>query len=127
VAFFGFCKAPAAPASSSSPSSPSPTNGQGATRDNQILSGSVLTLSLPLGDVSLPMLIARFIKQVLSIVGVLTLLLFIWGGLQYMLSRGDAAKVVTAKKIIIAAISGLIVIFTSYAILNFIINAVSKP
>jgi hypothetical protein len=99
---------------------------QGATKDNQILSGSVLTLPLPLGNISLPALIGRVIKQILSIVGALALLFFVWGGLKWMLARGAADEIAKAKKIIVAALSGLIAIFASYAILDLIINTISK-
>lgn len=97
------------------------------TANDQILSGSVLTLPLPLGDISLPNLIARVIKQVLSIVGALALLFFVWGGFKWMMAGGAPDKIAEAKKIIIAAISGLAAIFLSYAILDFIIKAISSP
>jgi hypothetical protein len=86
-------------------------------------SGSVLTLPLPLADIKLPELIARVIRQVLSIVGALALAFFVWGGIRWMLARGVPEEVAKAKKIIVAAVSGLFAIFASYAILNFIINA----
>jgi hypothetical protein len=92
----------------------------------QLPVGSVLTLPLPLGNISLPQLIARVIKQVLSIVGALTLLIFVWGGMSWMLAAGAPDKIAAAKKMIVAAISGLAAIFLSYAILNFILNAISK-
>jgi hypothetical protein len=108
------------------PAGTSGTSGTPKTLNDQILSGSVLTLPLPLGDITLPNLIARVITQVLSIVGALALLFFVWGGVTWMLASGDAKKIEDAKKIIIAAVSGLAAIFLSYAILNFILNAISS-
>lgn len=87
--------------------------------------GSVLTLPLPFADISLPALIARVIRQLLSVVGALALLFFVWGGVRWMLARGVPEEVAKAKKTIVAAVSGLIAIFASYAILSFIIKAVS--
>jgi len=95
-------------------------------RGGQILSGSPLSLTLPLGSVSLPSVIARVIQQLLSIVGALALAFFVWGGLRWMLARGVPEEIAKAKKMIVAAISGLVAIFASYAILSLIINAISK-
>jgi hypothetical protein len=120
---FGVCRKAAAPTTGT----PSGSTGQGSVSNNQIHSGSVLTLPLPLGDITLPQLIGRIIKQLLSIVGAIALLLFVWGGISWMLAAGVPEKVASAKKIIVAAISGLIAIFVSYAVLNLIINAFSKP
>ncbi len=50
---------------------------------------------------------------------------FIWGGAKWMLAAGDAKKVGEAKAMIVAAISGLVAIFASYAILSFILNAIA--
>lgn len=100
--------------------------GQGGTGNNQILSGSVLTLPLPLGNITLPELIARVIKQVLSIVGGLALVFFVWGGIRWMLARGASDEIAKAKKMIVAAVSGLIAIFASYAVLDLVIRSVSK-
>ena len=92
----------------------------------QSLMGSVLGLNLPLSDISLPALIARVIRQLLSVVGALALAFFVWGGLMWMTARGEEAKITKAKGIITAAVSGLVAIFASYAVLNLIINALSK-
>lgn len=102
------------------------TVGQGAIANGQILSGTPLSLPLPLGNISLPGLIARVIRQVLSIVGALALAFFVWGGLRWMLARGAPEEVAKAKKIIVAAVSGLVAIFASYAILKLILDAISK-
>jgi hypothetical protein len=122
VAIVGVCRSATAPTSTP----PTGSTGQGSVSGNQIHSGSVLTLPLPLGDITLPQLIARIIKQLLSIVGALALALFVWGGIKMMLAAGKEKEVGDAKKIIVAAISGLVAIFASYAILNVIINTFSK-
>lgn len=87
--------------------------------------GSALGLLLPLGDISLPKLIARIISQLLGIVGALALVFFIWGGIKYMTAAGDDKKVSDARNMIVAAVSGLAAIFLSYAALTLLINALN--
>ncbi len=85
--------------------------------------GTPLSLLLPLGDLSVSNLIGRVIRQILSVVGALALVFFIWGGLKYMTAAGDEKKVKEARDMIVAAVSGLAAIFLSYAVLSLLINA----
>ena len=87
--------------------------------------GTPLSLLLPLGDLSVSNLIGRVIRQILSVVGALALVFFIWGGLKYMTAAGDEKKVKEARDMIVAAVSGLAAIFLSYAVLTLLINALN--
>ena len=71
--------------------------------------------------VDIPTLIGRVINGVLGVVGSLALLMFIYGGLLWMTSAGSDEKVKKGKDILVWATLGLIVIFTSYALVHFII------
>lgn len=62
------------------------------------------------------------IQILLSIIGVLFLILMIWGGFIWMNSRGVESEVTRAKDIIRNSIIGLIIIIAAYAITNFIGN-----
>ena len=65
--------------------------------------------------------IAVKISQIiLGLVGSLSLLAFIAGGLMMMLSGGKAEMVTRGKQTLIGAVIGLVVVFTSYAIIFFI-------
>ena len=61
-------------------------------------------------------LIGRTIKSVLGLSGVGALLMFVWGGMQWVLSAGEEKAVLKGKKTIIWASLGLAIIFFSYAI-----------
>jgi hypothetical protein len=61
---------------------------------------------------------------ILGIVGSLTLVMFIWGGVMFMISSGASDKVGQAKKIIVAAVVGLIIVFSSWLIINFSITTI---
>lgn len=78
------------------------------------------TLANPLGTVSIPELIGRVITAILGIIGSLSLLIFIYGGLTWMTSGGNEEKVKKGKQIIVWAVFGIVIIFTSYSILNLV-------
>lgn len=86
------------------------------------------TLSNPLGEsANNPnVLIGRIIKNILGIVGSLALLMFVVGGLMWMLSAGNEQRVKKGKDILIWASLGLVIIFTSYAILKFVFEVLTK-
>ena len=62
------------------------------------------------------------VNMMLFAVGILSVIMLIYGGLRYILSNGDSKKVDAAKNTILYAIVGLIIAMLSYAIINFIIS-----
>lgn len=60
---------------------------------------------------------------ILGVVGALSVIMLIWGGLRYILSGGDSKKITDAKNTILYAIIGLAIAFLSYAIIRFVLNA----
>ena len=67
-------------------------------------------------------LIGRVINGVLGVVGSLALLMFVYGGFTWMLSGGNSTAIERGKNILIWAAIGLVVIFMSYALVNFVIE-----
>ena len=61
---------------------------------------------------------------IFGIVGSLTLLMFVYGGFMFLISAGSSDKVSSAKKIITAAVVGLIIVFASYVIINFVLGTI---
>ena len=59
------------------------------------------------------------------IIGVMAVIMIIWGGIRYVLSAGNSAALTSAKNTIIYSIIGLIIAILAYAIVNFVINTVS--
>ena len=59
------------------------------------------------------------------IVGVMAVIMIIWGGIRYVLSAGNSAALTSAKNTIMYAVIGLIVASLAYTIVNFVINTVS--
>jgi hypothetical protein len=68
----------------------------------------------------------KFIGEVigtgLGYVGTLALVMFIWGGIQWMTSAGNASQVKKGKDTVVWAVLGLVLIFTSYMILRFVLR-----
>ena len=63
-------------------------------------------------------------NTILYIVGVIAVIMLIWGGIRYITSGGDAKKVTDAKNTILYAIIGLVIALLAFAIVNFVINAI---
>lgn len=74
---------------------------------------------------TLIVIIGNIIGIVLSMIGILFLLLMMYGGYIWLTAQGNEQQVEKAKKIIVSAILGLVIIFASYAISWFIVNAFS--
>lgn len=60
---------------------------------------------------------------ILGIVGSLTLAMFVYGGFLMLTSAGSSEKVGEAKKVIIAAAIGLLIVFASYSIIRFVASS----
>ena len=74
----------------------------------------------PTGVQDVPSLIGKIIQGVLGVVGSLALLVFIFGGVTWMTSGGNPEKIKKGQQNIIWAVAGIVVIFTSYAVINLI-------
>ena len=61
----------------------------------------------------------------LFVIGALSVLMLIIGGLRYVISGGNASAVTAAKNTILYAIVGLIIAFLAYAAINFVLGAVA--
>ncbi len=57
---------------------------------------------------------------ILGIVGALTLLMFVYGGVTLLISGGSADKVKKGKDIILGSVVGLVIVFSSYMIVQFV-------
>lgn len=63
-------------------------------------------------------------QWILGIVGSLALVMFIYGGFMFLISSGSSDKVGQAKKIIVAAVIGLVIVFSSWLIIRFVTQAI---
>jgi len=61
----------------------------------------------------------------LFVVGALSVIMLIVGGLRYVLSGGNSSAVTAAKNTILYALVGLIVAFLAYAAVNFVLSVLT--
>ena len=71
-------------------------------------------------------LIGTVIKAALSLLGVVFLVLMIYGGFLWMTDRGNEEQLKRAKNLITAAIIGLIIVVAAYAISYFVIEKITS-
>ena len=65
------------------------------------------------------------INILLYIIGVISVIMIIIGGLRYATSGGNASTVTSAKNTILYAVIGLVIAIFAYAIINFVMNNVA--
>ncbi len=70
--------------------------------------------------------IGQIIQIVLSLLGVIFMVLLIFGGIQWMTAGGNDEQVKKAKSVIVRSIIGLIIILLAYIISIFVITAFSN-
>ena len=66
--------------------------------------------------------VMNIVRYLLGFLGVIAIIIILYGGFDWLTSAGNEEKVGQAKKIITAGIIGLIIIFVSYAIAAFVIT-----
>lgn len=67
-------------------------------------------------------IIKIIVNILLFIVGVISVIMIIVGGIRYTTSAGNSSAVTSAKNTILFAIVGLLVSFFAYAIVNWLLN-----
>jgi hypothetical protein len=78
-----------------------------------------------LSDEPIATIVGRIIGIFLSVLGIIFLLLVLYAGFLWMTAAGNADQVDKAKKLLIQATIGLIIILLSFAITNFVIRALT--
>jgi hypothetical protein len=68
---------------------------------------------------------SRVTNILLFLVGAISVIMLIIGGIRYVISGGDQAQVTSAKNTILYAIVGIVVAFLAYAAVNFVTQALS--
>lgn len=63
------------------------------------------------------------VNVILFLVGAISVIMLIYGGIKYTTSAGDTSKVTSAKNTIMYAIVGLIISILAFAIINFVVGS----
>lgn len=78
------------------------------------------------GGLTMQQVITTVIGTMLFIVGLLAVVMLIYGGIRYVTSHGDKAQVTAAKETIMYAVVGLVVAIAAFAVVQWITNDVFK-
>ena len=77
-----------------------------------------------LGSTDIRTGVMSVIRVLLGFLGIIAIILVLYGGFLWMTSAGNEEKVSQAKKIITGGIIGLIIIFVSYALASFVVTQI---
>jgi len=75
------------------------------------------------GQTDLKSLILTIIDYALGFLGLIAVIMVIYGGVLYVTSAGDSGKTDTAKKIILYTVIGIIIIMLSFVLVNAVLGA----
>lgn len=78
------------------------------------------------GDYSINDFVRTAVKVsqlILGLVGSLSLIMFVYGGVTFMISGGSSEKIAQAKKILVASVVGLVIVFSSWLIIRFVVSS----
>ena len=81
------------------------------------------TIVLPKSTVSLPTIIARIINVALSFLGIVAVGIILYGGYLWMTSQGNEEIIGKAKKTLINAAIGLIIILSAFILAQYILKS----
>ncbi|MBU1036918.1 hypothetical protein KKF32_02695 [Patescibacteria group bacterium] len=78
--------------------------------------------STGLGTTNLTEIIVKVVRIVLGFLGIIAVIIILYGGYIWMTSVGEEDKINKAKKILINGVIGLIIILSAFAIVSYIIS-----
>ena len=65
------------------------------------------------------------VNVLLYIIGAVSVIMLVLGGIRYTISQGDSSAVTSAKNTILYAVIGLVVAILAYAIVNFVLTGLN--
>ena len=97
-----------------------------ADDDIDVIGDPDTTFTNPLGETdTIGKVLVNIIRWLLGITGALALLAIIWSGIQFIISIGNEQQLQRAKKSLMWAIIGLVVIFLAFVIVELIFTSLT--
>lgn len=124
LAYNECAKAPPPPAAPAAPITP-PAASPGTPATVRTSLPTAVTLDNPLGVKDFNQAIGKVISAALGLSGAIALLMFVWGGIQWLISAGNADRVKAGKSTLTWAALGIVVIFTAYTLVNVVVQALA--
>jgi hypothetical protein len=97
--------------------------GSGLQQTGEAAYGDEVTSS---GNTNIGTFVGKYIIQpVIGLTGLIFLVLTVYAGIMWMTSAGDTKRVEKAKSILVATVTGAVIIASAYVIVNTVIGALS--
>ncbi len=71
-------------------------------------------------------IIVGVIQVILGFLGLLAIIIILYGGFKWMLSRGDEGEVESARKTIVAGVIGLLIVLAAWGISFWVIGIIAE-
>ena len=71
-------------------------------------------------------IVTKAINFFSALVGIISVVMIIWGGLKYVTSAGDSGNITAAKNTIMYAVIGLVIVAIAQFIVQFVIQKVTS-
>lgn len=92
----------------------------------ELVNGFAPTVGYVPSEITPEQIVGRLIAYVLSFLGVIFLVLMVYGGWLWLTASGNEEQVTKAKELIKQAVIGLVIVFTSYLVSYFVLQAILK-
>lgn len=101
-----------------------PAQAQSLTADDLGIGEGSAAAGIGLGGGDFQEILADVVRTFMSFLGIIAVMVILYGGFKWMTSGGDDSKVEKARKLIINGAIGLVIILLSYAIVQFVIGEI---
>lgn len=79
-----------------------------------------------LGTADLQETVIKIVQWILGLLGLIAVIMILIGGFKWMTAGGNEEKIESAKKLLTAAIIGLIIVLLAWAIVIFAVNVLTN-
>lgn len=84
------------------------------------------SLNLPTGDDPVTEVVIPIIKWILGLLGLIAVIMIIYGGYLWLMAGGNEDQVTNAKKTIRAAVIGIAIVLLAYSISILVFNVITN-
>lgn len=101
-----------------------PVRAQSISDPSSTLQEGVRVISQPIGlpATDIRLIVANIIRAALGLMGMVLLVLILYGGYLWMTAGGNEEQISKAKKVLLNAVIGLVIILSAYAIVLFVMR-----
>ncbi len=91
-----------------------------------VLAQTTVTLDNPLGTTDFRIIVGNVVRTLTGGAGMLALMMFVYGGFTWLTAAGNSEKIQKGRDILVWSTAGMVVMFSSYFVVRFIIIAITR-